>query len=374
MSGQLRSFQPLADFEERLPLNPYYGESKRIDGILCKDRARDRPYIQINFPVIHYLAFDCDSHDAAIRPAEMGLPGATLTVRTQETGYAYLLYGLLHPIPREGQTTKTSRLLRDVTAGFRTMLEADKCIVAERQLVKNPLCAQWDVLEGQKLFSLSELIEYVPEEIKPKGRSEIPARGSGIESLAETREHMALEDATYHNTPDSRNCSIFHNGRRFAYRIVSQHGSYDSLFEAILDYIEDVNDKQVGREFPGKGRILDYGELRSTAKSIAGYTFNNRGHFNGVDRGAMGFQPLEELHLKGAEYQGELSRRSTLSAQYTNQKRKEATRQKIREGVHLCIKRGIDVKPGNIASLGRVSRATVYNYMELVRELTQKNG
>lgn len=85
----------------------------------------------------------------------------------------------------------------------------------------------------------------------------------------------------------------------------------------------------------------------------------------------MGFQPLEELHLKGDEYSRELSRRSTLSAQHTNEKRKEATRQKIRDAVHLCIKRGIDVKADNIATLGRVSRATVYRHMELVRELTQ---
>ncbi len=371
VSAQFSSFQPLADFEERLPLSPYYGESKRIDGIVSRDRAADYAYIQVNFPLIHYLAFDCDSHDAAIRPAEMGLPGPTLSVITPDTGRAHLLYQLLQPIPRRRKSGKTSSLLRDVMAGYTTILEADKCITTERQLVKNPLSREWRVLEGHKPFSLSELMEYVPQEIKRESKSEIPGRRIGGESLAQTRARMALDAR---KVPDSRNCCIFENARFYAYRVVADHSSYESLLNAVLDYIEDMNEKQVPDHFPGKGKILKYGELRSTAKSIAGYTFAKRSQFSKVDRGAMGFQPLEELHLKGKEYEAELRRRSSLSAQHTNRKRKEATREKIKCGVHLCIKHGIDVKPDNIATLGQVSRRAVYNYMQLIRELTQKES
>ena len=193
MSGKLSSFLPLSEFEERLPRNPYYGESKQIDGILCRDRARNFPYIQVNFPVIHYLAFDCDSHDAAIRPAEMDLPAPTLSVIAPHTGRGHLLYQLFEPIPRRRKSQKTTALLSDVISGYTAMLEADKTITTELQLVKNPLSDEWHVLEGHKPFSLSELIEYIPSEFKRKSKSEIPDRRVGIESLAKTCERMSLD-------------------------------------------------------------------------------------------------------------------------------------------------------------------------------------
>lgn len=374
VAGQLSAFRPLTDFEERLPLNPYYGESKQIDGVLPRDRARDYAYIQVNFPVIHYLIFDCDSHDAAIRPVEMDLPAPTLSIITPDTGRAHLLYQLFEPIPRKRESEKTGNLLADVISGYMVMLQADKCITTQLQLVKNPLSDRWDILEGHKPFSLSELVEYIPKRVKRESKSEIPARRTGIESLAETRERMALEDTAYHNTPDSRNCVLFHNTRLYAYSIVAEHSSYQSLFKVVLAYVEDLNETQIPDHFSDEGKILNFGELRSTAKSIARFTFKNRANFNKVDRGVMNFQPLEELHLKGDEYNRELSRRNSLSAERTHGIRREGTRQKIREGVHLCIKHRIDVKADNIATLGRVSRATVYRHMELVRELTQEES
>lgn len=368
MSARLNLFQPLTDFEERLPHHPYYGKDKKIDGILCRDRARNYPYIQINFPLLHYLCFDCDSDDAAFRPGAMGLPVPTLSVIAPETGHAHLLYELFDPIPRRGKSTETRALLRDVISGYKTRLEADRCISLQHQLIKNPLCTKWDVLEGPMPFSLSELVEFVPKEFERKSRPEISARRAGIESLAETRERMALEDG---KIPDSRNCSIFENSRIYAYSVVAEHSSYQSLFRAVLDYIENLNDNQIPDCFPGKGKIPSPRELKDTAKSIAGFTFRNRANFSKVDRGVMGFQPLEELHLEGGEYSRELSRRNRLSAERTHGIRKERTREKIKDATYLCIRRGIDLKPENIGTLAGVSRRTVYNHMKLVRELTE---
>lgn len=216
MLPQIEVFEPLTEFEANLPKKPYYGYAKRIDGIMPKARARDQNYIQVNFPVTHYLCFDCDFPGAAIRPAEVDLPKPTLTVITPDSKRAHLMYQLREPIPRRRKSRKTSRLLADVISGYKSMLQADRCITTQRQLVKNPLSEAWEVIEGHSPFFLWELIEYVPQEVKRENRSDVPDGPAGVESLAQTRAKI--------DTPDSRNCSIFHNARLYAYSTVHKHG------------------------------------------------------------------------------------------------------------------------------------------------------
>jgi len=206
----LKLFDPLKDFEERLPYTPSCGSSKRIECILPKEEAETFPYVQINCLSIGYLCFDLDYYGAAMRPQDMDIPGPTLTMIAKDSGHAHLLYELYDPVPRK-HTEATKALLRDVIFGHREMLCADKCITTQKQLVKNPLSPAWDVLPGHKPFSLSELAESIPDELKKKNRHEMPS----------VREPMRVKPFEETLVSYSRNCSLFDSVRFYAYSMSS---------------------------------------------------------------------------------------------------------------------------------------------------------
>ena len=350
-------FEPLKDFEDRLPHKPYCGRYKSNRFIMQKEQAKAMPYIQANFPVINYLPFDCDFTGAANRAHDMGLPEPTLTVITPGSGYAHLMYQLGQPIPRK-HSKATRGLMNRVIYGYKEMLCADKCITQPRQLVKNPLSPEWDVVVGHMAFTLYELAESIPNDLTEHRRCEPALEPVKVKRFEETLD------------PNSRNCSLFQNARLYAYSTVNEHGGYDSLYDAVLRYIEHLNDDEVPEHFPVK--ILKTGELRSIAKSISKWTWRYRSRFESVSPGAMQFPPMNALSSE--EYKAEVARRRSLSAQRTNGIRTESTKRKIIEAVYLCWKHEKDVNVANISTLARVSKRTIYKYRELIEELEGKRG
>lgn len=363
MSVAFKLFDPLCDFEERLPRKPYYGTSKKIAGITTKENAKDYPYIQANFPLLHYLTFDIDKGDAAIRSEEVGLPGPTLTVFDPDTGRGHLMYELLEPIPRR-KSRATNSLLRDVVSGYTGILDADRCITTERILVKNPLCNEWEVIPGYKPFFLYELMESVPDEVKRNNRREIPYQHIGPERFEETLERIAGDPKI---PGKSRNCAVFENARLYSYSIVQEHATEESLYNSVLDYIEGLNQKEIPEHFSHKGK-LGTSELRSIAKSISRWTFERRAQYS-VARGAMQLPAMEGL--KKEEHNIELTRRQKLSAERTHNIRREDTKLRIIQGIYLCIKRGYKVNAANMRTLAGVSRRTFYYYKGFIEELLQ---
>ena len=348
-------FEPLQDFEERLPYKPYCGKYKSNRFIMPKQQAKAMPYIQANFPAINYLPFDCDFKGAVNRAREMDLPQPTLTVITPGSGYAHLMYQLQYPIPRK-HSKATRGLMNHVIYSYKEMLRADKCITQPRQLVKNPLSPEWDVLVGHMAFTLYELAESIPGDLTEHKSFEPALEPVSVKPFEETLD------------PNSRNCSLFQNARLYAYSVVNQHGGYDSLYDAVLSYIERLNDHEVPEHFPVK--ILKTGELRSIAKSISRWTWQNRSQFKSVSPGAMGFPSMKGLSRE--QYEAEVARRRRMSAERTNDVRKEAIRAKIIQGVHRCMKHGYELSSDNISTAARVSRRTVYNYMDLVSEVAEE--
>ena len=355
MSAQVQLFEPLRDFEAHLPERPYCSGSKSFAFIRPREEAKKLPYIQVNYPGINYLCFDCDYEWSEFKTEEVDIPGPTLSVVNPDNGYAHLFYQILDAIPRyHSQATKS--LLDDVIFAYNLMLRADKCISTQKQLVKNALSPRWEVMEGYKPFTLSELAEYIPDDLKWISKAfEKPQETAAVKPFEETLD------------PGSRNCSLFDSARFYAYSVVSEHGSYDTLFSDVLDHVHRLNDEEITKYFPEK--ILSLNELSWIARSIAGWTWDHRRLFGNVDAGAMGFEPMSGLSR--AQYEAEVKRRQSLAAERTNDLRGEETRQKLLNGVYLCYKRGLEMIPGNIARAARVSRKTVYNYMDCVKELVR---
>ena len=363
MSLQLQLFRPLEDFEARLPYNAHCSPTKRFGDavVIPKQQSRAFPYIQINTSRIDYLCFDCDYDASGIRHLELDIPGPTLTAITRDSGYAHLLYELLYPIPKKHSKT-TGKLLKDVIFAYREMLCADKCITTQNQLVKNPLSSEWDVLTGYKPFSLSELSESVRDEIKAMGKA---LRAEKV--FERTDEPVTVRPFEETIIGYSRNCSLFNNVRFFAYSVVGDHGSYETLYEAVYEKLEELNDSEIPKHFADK---LDRGELVSIARSVAWWTYRNRGRF--VSRGAMGLPTMKGTKWEPDEYRAEVTRRRRLSAEWTHSLRKERVKRRLQRGVCVCIYRGFELKPENIATLGGVSLATVYNYKGFVDEYAEK--
>ena len=356
MSPQVQLFEPLTDFEARLPERPYCSGSKSFAFIRPREEAKKLPYIQVNYPGVSYLCFDCDYEWSEFKAEEVDLPGPTLSVVNPDNGYAHLFYQILDAIPRyHSQATKS--LLDDVIFAYNLMLRADKCITTQKQLVKNALSPRWEILEGYKPFTLSELAEYIPDDLKWISKA-----------FAKPEETAAVKPFDQTLDPGSRNCSLFDSARFYAYSVVSEHGSYESLYSDVVDYIHQLNDEEISKYFPEK--ILSLNELKHIAKSIAGWTWDHKRLFGNVDAGAMGFEPMSGLSR--TQYEAEVKRRQSLAAERTHDLRQEDTRQKLLRGVYLCLKRGLELTPGNIGATVRVSRATVYRHIDFVRGLIQE--
>jgi len=338
------TFNPMQSFYDRLQVRPYYSDYKRIQGFTDKQMAVGYRYIQVNYPDIDYICFDLDYRAAAIRAAEVDVPGPTLTVVNPDNYHAHALYELYDPVPRE-HSKSTEKLLRDVSRGYKEMLCADRVITTQKQLVKNPLSDSWYVIAGYKPFTLSELAESIPATLDRRTFRPPNNKPLSVKPFLDTLDRH------------SRNCSLFDNARFYAYAVVNQHGSYDSLFNDVLLYIVHCNDVEIPKHFPHK---LEANELNSIAKSIATWTYKHRNCFKSVNRGAMGFPAM--TYWDPERKPRETKRRQKLSAMWMHDRRKETTDRKIEYGIEMCIKHGKELTVANISTLARVAKSTLYRH------------
>lgn len=346
----------LQRFLDHLPYNPYCSRSKRLEYIQDWEVAASFPYIQINYPVIHYIVFDLDYAGSALAASDRDLPHPTLAVVNRENGHCHCMYELLKPLPRK-HSRSTRLLLRDMTGAYGDILCADRCITTQRQLVKNPLHIQWDVMCSTGyggVYTLSELAEYIPVEWKL-------ARDNTRKFCVTRDTRVRTFEETYN--PISRNCSLFENGRYYAYSIACQCSCHEELYSRVLERIDGLNEAEVPRYFQSK---LPYAELRSIARSIASWTYNHRNSFSEVNEGAMGFPSMKGTVWTRGDYQREVRRRRRLAAKRTNEIRREATKRKIADAVEQCRGNGLEPSARVVSELSGVPLRTVYNYKELL--------
>ena len=211
----------LARLYNNLPRRPYWGNGKRIQGILPKDQAVKKEYIQINHPLlIRYIVFDLDYAGSAFSWDECDLPPFTFVVVNKYNAHCHGIYEI-DPVFMGTASKKTLRLLKKICSRYKEILQADKVITSQKQLVKNPLHPHWEVICYGGVYTLSELYEYIPH---------MP-----------TSKRPRCENIS--PDPSGRNVTLFNSGRFYAYNIVPECKTDNELYMKVESYLKRVNEK-----------------------------------------------------------------------------------------------------------------------------------
>lgn len=135
------------------------------------------------------ILIDIDRRGAATAHEDVGLPPPSWSCTNPKNGHAHVAYVLDEPIWRtDSVMDRPVRLLRAVRHAMITMLGGDQNYAA--RLTKNPLHPDWIVDIINKTYTLSELMEYIPNQY-----------------LESQKKFRAQDEDTY--TQSSRNKSVF---------------------------------------------------------------------------------------------------------------------------------------------------------------------
>ena len=235
-------------FADNLPAKPYCSDDLEF-GLLIRQakNAIQKRYIQHNKPTsVHWLAFDCDYAGALEEARSNLMPMPNIAVLNRQNGHSHLLYGLEVPVHRTAVArAKPLQFLAKVEYALREGLRAD--LGYSGLIVKNPHHSHWLTYEvNRRSYDLPELADWLtlPERLPAKG------------------EQVGL----------GRNCTLFENLRRWAYREVLSYrlvSTYEGFRGAVLAQAIAFN------SFPTP---LPQSEIRSTALSVAKWTWN---HYTG---------------------------------------------------------------------------------------------
>ena len=236
-------------FVESLPKKPYCSDELK-SGIVIRSKglASHMKYLQPNHPeFIRYLIFDVDREWGAWRWESEGLPPPAWAVVNRSNGYAHLVYPLKMPVSRTNASRlKPLQYLAVIEEAYRDRLQADPGYSG--LLTKNPLHEFW----GLTIF-LSENIAYDLADL------------AGWIDLSKSKKKQKSNNQSY---GVGRNCTMFDNVRRWAYKTIPNFWGVECLNEwekAVSRECESVN---------GQFKIaLPESEIRGMAKSIARWTW-----------------------------------------------------------------------------------------------------
>lgn len=265
--------------------------------IRTKKHAIKHTYLQINKPeLVTFLVLDVDYEGAAFSWEDAGLPEPTYIVINPLNGHAHLIYELETPVyTGKNSSDKPKKWLADIRNAFTLRLKAD--VDYTGLIAKNPASPAWRTIETNYKYSLADLSEYVTDVRPALARLE-------IQNLKRRAELQAIQIAK------GRNCKLFDVVRRHAYNSVN---SFDSL-EEFHDYIWAFTDDKNTQGLP-------IHEVNSVAKSVARWTWDRKERF--LDR------RVRERVLDGED----LKRRQRNAAAATNNKRRQATRERVMRAI-----------------------------------------
>jgi hypothetical protein len=349
----------LSRYRDNLPERPYCGKTKQLtlNFGLPKDEAVAFPYIQTNVPwLVHYLVFDCDYEGAAYGNERHELPRPTLAVVNPKNAHAHLIYEV-DAVPIEHVSKKTACLLHDVKKGVGEMLCADKVITVQKQLCKNALSPDWNILEHDRVYKLNELIEYVPKgfinNLRHVHASANPAAGE---------RKFADCVCAY-----SRNVTLFDYGRYVAYAAVGAFSDYDLFFTCVYERLKQSNHVDLLKYFPSP---LPSREIRDICKSICRWTWKNRQKFKSArsacNVGAMGLESMKGKYWQPDMFDAEVKTRRVLAAEYATAARQAKVRAAIKQAVQECFVGGVPVSIRMIANRTGLSKPTIYKHKDLL--------
>lgn len=235
-------------FAENLPNKPYCSDSKGALQIRKKSTAITRRYIQHNQPSLcHWLVYDYDKAGALDHIGQQQLPVPNIVATNPANGNSHLFYRLADPVcTSDIARQKPLHLLAKIDYVLCEKLEADTGY--QGFISKNVLHKHWDVQEVNKEpWHLADFLDWIDLPKKLPKRAQTQGLG--------------------------RNCTLFERCRLWAYRQVLSYrlaGNRKGFVEAVLRHCEGINE--------GFPTPLNHAEVRSTAKSIAGWTWK---HYTG---------------------------------------------------------------------------------------------
>jgi DNA-directed RNA polymerase specialized sigma24 family protein len=232
-------------FAQNLPHKPYCTDDKGWLQIRKKSTAIKKKYIQHNQPqMVHWLVYDCDYAGALEYVGQQQLPAPNLVATNPENGNSHLFYRLADAVCKSDLARrKPLALLAKIDFVMTEKLEADRGY--QGFISKNLLHPHWIVQEvHQAPWNLGDFLEWI----------DIPTR------LPKRAQTQGL----------GRNCTMFEKARFWAYSKVLSYrltSTRSKFYEAVLGYCETIN-----QGFPSH---LNHSEVRSTAKSVALWTWRN---------------------------------------------------------------------------------------------------
>jgi len=232
-------------FADNLPNKPYCTDEKGWLMIRNKATAVKKKYIQHNQPsMLHWLVYDCDYPGALEYVGDNHLPAPNIVATNPRNGNSHLYYRLADPVCTSSLAhRKPLALLAKINYVLCEKLKADAGYGGF--ISKNVLHKHWQAQEvHQNPWNFSDFLDWIdiPKRLPKKAKTE----GLG------------------------RNCTLFEMARFWAYSEVLSYriaGSFGGFYDAVFNYCETVNSS-----FRSP---LNFSEVKSTAKSIAGWTWKN---------------------------------------------------------------------------------------------------
>lgn len=225
-------------FADNLPQKAYSCDTFADNKVRRLQHAIEKKYIQPNnFNSYNWLVFDIDyALTIETITEDIGLPAPTFFVQNPKNRHAHVFYLLEIPVHNNtGSSYKALKLCSAVQRGMLVKLDAD--VGYNNLLAKNALHNAWNVIYTPPVaYSLTELAEYV-----------------------DLNTEVNLDYGL------GRNCTLFDQTRKWAYRAIRQ--GWPALEQWLMAVEQRVLMYNKQFETP-----LDYNECKHIAKSIANYT------------------------------------------------------------------------------------------------------
>ena len=236
----------LLDFEMNLPRRPYASDNLEQDGIWRQSQrnAIRCKHIQHNGGLVTWLTFDCDNDATAFSHRDELLPPPNIITLNPDNGRGHLSYRLLTPVAKtDAARDRPLRYLVAIETGMTRRLNADPGYV--RLVTKNPIHPRFrTIVMHDHAFQLSELAEHLhAKNMRRRQSADIAGLG--------------------------RNCAVFEELRRFAYREIRRFKTGGAAF---AEYQTRLFEVAIGRSLQFAAPMHEP-EVRRIAKSVANWTW-----------------------------------------------------------------------------------------------------
>lgn len=235
-------------FSERVPKVAYATDNFQEHGTwrMQRSKALSMPYVQANPErLVWWLVFDIDAPGGAHAWETENLPPPNFAAINPKNGHAHLFYGLLEPVTRTDTARQAPlKYLAAIQHAYTKALKADRGYAG--LLAKNPLHEKWHTAWfSPKLYEMGELSEWVT-----------------LPKFVPRREVLGL----------GRNCTLFDELRKDAYKFVLEYKSAGATFPEWLGFL--AGQVQAKNCFPvSSGGALPEREAAAIAKSVAKWTW-----------------------------------------------------------------------------------------------------